>query len=1058
VNSAGSNIRYSPRSHSRRRVVAVAGTLLAGVALLVALPKVNGKAATAEPVPTGTLTAPAANAALTAGATITLTTKAVDTAATGYPLGVTDVEWWLFSDTTLGDSANFSAQYPGNTQNIIFLGDSQTPTSGTTANGTWSTTFTLPTNGQLSVTRDGQFPGGMTTPRVYQLPTGTYSIQSHLHNAWWDAHLAGASGQPGKTPMVNVTINAGASATPTPTATPTSATPTPTPTPATPTPTPTATTPAATNLVQNPSLENGTGLPPTCFEQSGWGSTPTYSAVAGHTGSRAVKMVTTGYTSGDGKLMPLESTACAPAVTAGQTYPLGVWYQSTTAVNLTLFRHTAAGWVYWTDLATEPPSTAWAQATAATPVIPAGTDYITFGLSLAANGTLVVDDFSAGGSGPVTTPTPTPTPTGPAPSPTNLIANPTLATGTGTPDCFLLAGWGTHSDALSITTDVPTGSVAGTRSYKITLSGYASGDDKLIQNETVGCAPNVTPGKTYNLSVAYKSTTASNSLTVFMHNASGWVYWTDIKGLPISTAWTTATATTPAIPAGVDRISWGVSIAGNGTLNTTNYSMVDPTAATPTGTAAIGSWSVITPQLPLRAIHSTLLSNGKLLLIAGSGNDADNFAAGTFKTYLWDPVTNVFTSIPTPYDMFCAGHVTLPNGNILVLGGTKAFPTASAGPTTFEGSPHSYIFNITTNTYQATNDMNTGHWYPTATKLGNGNIWAAGGLNENAEGTVATEMFDTASQKWLPLTQVPQTWSFWGLYPGMILMSDGRLFYNGVHTFGSGLPGSGASVYNWQTATITDVPGLRDKDLRDQAGYVLLGPAQNQTVMVIGGGNTETNANAINLVDIIHLNDANPTYTPAADLPGPGKGYVNALNLPNRTVFTADGASHNRTDNVNTAAIYNDADGTWTSIDPDPVGRNYHSSAILLPDGRVVTLGSNPLDNTFELRISIYSPAYLFTTGTRPTITASPATATYGQAISLGVTGNISSASLISPASVTHQSDSNGRLVDLPISGTGNTLTAQIPANNNLVPPGPYMLTVLDANGKPSVAKWITIG
>ena len=56
----------------------------------------------------------------------------------------------------------------------------------------------------------------------------------------------------------------------------------------------------------------------------------------------------------------------------------------------------------------------------------------------------------------------------------------------------------------------------------------------------------------------------------------------------------------------------------------------------------------------------------------------------------------------------------------------------------------------------------------------------------------------------------------------------------------------------------------------------------------------------------------------------------------------------------------------------DPIGRNYHSSAaVLLPDGRVVVLGSNPGDNTFELRMSIYEPPYLFK-GTRPSVTAAP--------------------------------------------------------------------------------------
>jgi hypothetical protein len=138
------------------------------------------------------------------------------------------------------------------------------------------------------------------------------------------------------------------------------------------------------------------------------------------------------------------------------------------------------------------------------------------------------------------------------------------------------------------------------------------------------------------------------------------------------------------------------------------------------------------------------------------------------------------------------------------------------------------------------------------------------------------------------------------------------------------------------------------------------------------------------------------------------------------------------------------------------VGRNYHSSAILLPDGRVAVFGSNPLDNTFELRISVYSPPYLFQNG-RPSISQAPTSATYGQSFGLQVSGTIKSASLMSPMSATHQTDTNARLVDLPLTGSGTSLTATVPTNHNLLPPGPYMLTVVDTNNVPSVAKWVWI-
>lgn len=809
---------------------------------------------------------------------------------------------------------------------------------------------------------------------------------------------------------------------------------------------------APTELVTNPSLEDGDW--PTCFTAAGWGSEGEWALVEGRESERAVAVTIAEYTGGDRKLMQTESDECAPVVTPGQTYELGVWYSSTTPVHLTTFRHSAAGWSYWGDLAVVPASAEWSEASAVTPPIPEGTDRIVFGLSLAAAGTLVTDDFSLQS-------TVTEVPTG-----DNLIVNPDLASGSDMPDCYFTAGWGEHSTTGSLGADVPADAVDGARSYALAMTDRTSGDMKLLPSESPGCAPSVVAGTVYEASVSYRSDATANSLTAFQHTASGWSYWTELQALPATNDWATATVAMPAIPDGVDRVSFGVSIAGDGELATTGYRLVpaedsDPTPTpdpTPGGDAAqIGAWEVLDKQMPIRALHTTLLHDGRVLLVAGSGNDGNAFAAGTFTATVWDPASDTYLDIPVPYDMFCAGHATLPDGKVLLSGGTEAFPEIDQGPNTFKGSKKSYYFDPADNQFHATNDMAGAHWYPTLTKLANGDMWAAGGLDEKAEGTVLTEMFDYATMSWLPSGQVPQTWSFWGTYPHMYLLDDGMMFYAGGHTFGNGLPGTGASLYDWTTAQIWDVPGLREKDMRDQAGSVLLPPAQDQRVMIAGGGNTDTNLPAINLVDIIDLSQPSPAYQPGPALPGPGKAYLNLMNLPDRTVLAVNGAQYNRGGDVLTAALYQPGDNVWRSIDPDPIGRNYHSTSLVLPDGKVVIFGSNPADNSFETRVSVYSPPYLFR-GTRPTITAAPDSATYGEAFDLQVTGDVVSASLLTPMSATHQTDTNARLVDVPIVGTGATRAAQIPDNANLLPPGPYMLTVLDAAGVPSVAEWMWIG
>jgi hypothetical protein len=92
-------------------------------------------------------------------------------------------------------------------------------------------------------------------------------------------------------------------------------------------------------------------------------------------------------------------------------------------------------------------------------------------------------------------------------------------------------------------------------------------------------------------------------------------------------------------------------------------------------------------------------------------------------------------------------------------------------------------------------------------------------------------------------------------------------------------------------------------------------------------------------------------------------------------------------------------------------------------------------------------------------ISGVPAQATYGQALSFNVStqSTIRWAQLMRPMSVTHQMDSNMRLVDLPITVTNGVATVSVPTNPNVLPPGPYMLNVTDSNGVPSTSAWVMI-
>ncbi|MFI5757397.1 galactose oxidase-like domain-containing protein [Streptomyces sp. NPDC051569] len=666
----------------------------------------------------------------------------------------------------------------------------------------------------------------------------------------------------------------------------------------------------------------------------------------------------------------------------------------------------------------------------------------------------------------------------PASAGANLIQNPGFETPgvDGMPYCWEQSGWGDNDFSFTTVADAH----SGAKALQVEVVRRVEGDRKALITESAECAPDVTPERQYDLSLWYRSTTPDAAITLFRHDSTdGWQYWTDLKTLDLSPDYRRAEVRTPVVPPGTDRITWGVSVYGTGRVTTDDYAMeeVAPPPVEPdcTGTpeeCANGEWEVLPTLNPVRSMHSVVLNNGKVLLIAGSGNDPEMFEAGTLTSAVYDPENGSYRTIPTPDDMFCSGHVQLADGRVLVMSGNKGYPSAD-GTMGYQGYKQSYIFDPVTETYSRTNDMNDGHWYPSATVMGNGDVMSFGGLREDSTGSVTADRWSAAQEKWLPMGEVNQTWAYWGLYPSMILMQDGRLFYSGSHVFGNNTPGTGASVYDYDANTITDVPGLQNKDERDQSASVLLPPAQDQRVLTIGGGNVDSNPDGNRLTDLIDLKDPDPRYTPGPLLPqgtvdlgnGPqpetgaqGKMYGSAVLLPDGKVLETGGGLHNRANPVYETSLFDPVTETFDPVSVDPEARGYHSSAFLLPDGRVMTTGDNPGSGTWNHKVSLYTPPYLLK-GPRPEITSLiDSQWLYGDTQRITVDRPIAKAELIRPAAVTHSSDPNQRFVDLPLSVDGNTVDLNVTSNPNLAPPGWYMLFAVDANGIPSVAKWVHLG
>jgi hypothetical protein len=170
---------------------------------------------------------------------------------------------------------------------------------------------------------------------------------------------------------------------------------------------------------------------------------------------------------------------------------------------------------------------------------------------------------------------------------------------------------------------------------------------------------------------------------------------------------------------------------------------------------------------------------------------------------------------------------------------------------------------------------------------------------------------------------------------------------------------------------------------------------------------------------------------------------------------------------VNTSALLWKADtGSWTQGAESTAGiaRLYHSVALLLPDGSVLSGGGGAPGPQTNLTVEIYYPPYLFTNSgafaPRPTITSSPGRITYGQRFAVGVNSaaGIQRATFIKTASVTHSFNFEQRFMELTFIPNTGGLLVQAPASAALAPPGNYLLFVIDKSGVPSVAKIVPIG
>jgi len=193
--------------------------------------------------------------------------------------------------------------------------------------------------------------------------------------------------------------------------------------------------------------------------------------------------------------------------------------------------------------------------------------------------------------------------------------------------------------------------------------------------------------------------------------------------------------------------------------------------------------------------------------------------------------------------------------------------------------------------------------------------------------------------------------------------------------------------------------------------------------------------------------------------------------MPDDSVFTTNGSKDYRgrsASNIFKAQFYDPKGNAFHEAAAPAVGRNYHSEALLLPDGRVATFGSDPLfddqQNTklghFEQRMEVFTPPVLHRNGqNRPVLDDGPQQLDGHRRATFRTDHpeRVVRARLMRPSAVTHTTDVEQRSIALGLTKDAHSVTVDVPNDPTLVPPGWYMLFVTDAQGTPSEAKWIQV-
>ncbi|XP_043703157.1 aldehyde oxidase GLOX-like [Telopea speciosissima] len=518
-----------------------------------------------------------------------------------------------------------------------------------------------------------------------------------------------------------------------------------------------------------------------------------------------------------------------------------------------------------------------------------------------------------------------------------------------------------------------------------------------------------------------------------------------------------------------------------------------------TSAASLGQWNILQQSIGISAMHMQLLNNDRVVIFDRTDfgisnlslpdgicrNDYNDFALQhdcTAHSAEYDVTTNSVRPLMVQTDTWCSSGAVNPDGFLIQTGGFN------------DGERAVRIFKPCTicDWQEIPNGLNQGRWYPTNHILPDGRVIVIGGQQNNYEfyPKSSTSTTDTVFNS----TFLEQTSN---LYPFVHLNVDGNLFISAYNQ---------AILFNYSTnsvvKTFPTIPDYQPRTYPFTGSSVLL-PLRNlqqssvqAEVLICGGASWDsyqqsTSGNfteALNTCGRIRITDPNPTWTmetmPFARVMG------DMTILPNGDVLIINGAARGLAgwdsgrDPVFYPVLYqpeNQIGSRFQVLNPSTIPRMYHSTAILLRDGRVLVGGSNPhqyynfTDVLYptELSLEAFSPAYLDSefSGLRPTIITpgSYSNISYGQQMvlqfsvwSTPVNESMIGVTMVAPSFTTHSFSMSQRLLVLDASNvtaltnSSYSMAVTIPNSAFLAPPGYYLLFVVHQD-IPSQGIWVQL-